>query len=49
MQLKDHVMTLGENPNQIADLFRTGSLDIGGIYSPAFSRLRSASPSTRWA
>ncbi|MGF6598192.1 putative spermidine/putrescine transport system substrate-binding protein [Paraburkholderia sp. GAS448] len=34
--LKDHVMTLGENPNQIADLFRTGSLDIGGIYSPAF-------------
>ncbi len=35
-QLKDRVMTLGENPNQIADLFRTGSLDIGGIYSPAF-------------
>lgn len=35
-QLKDHVMTLGENPNQIADLFRTGSLDMGGIYSPAF-------------
>jgi putative spermidine/putrescine transport system substrate-binding protein len=36
MQLKDRVMTLGENPNQVADLFRTGSLDIGGIYSPAF-------------
>jgi putative spermidine/putrescine transport system substrate-binding protein len=35
-QLKDHVMTLGENPNQVADLFRTGSLDLGGIYSPAF-------------
>ncbi|SAL61007.1 ABC spermidine/putrescine transporter, periplasmic ligand binding protein [Caballeronia terrestris] len=35
-QLKDRVMTLGENPNQVADLFRTGSLDIGGIYSPAF-------------
>ncbi|RDU95237.1 ABC transporter substrate-binding protein [Trinickia dinghuensis] len=35
-QLKDRVMTLGENPNQIADLFRTGSLDLGGIYSPAF-------------
>ncbi|CAB3777693.1 hypothetical protein LMG28688_00413 [Paraburkholderia caffeinitolerans] len=34
--LKDRVMTLGENPNQVADLFRTGSLDIGGIYSPAF-------------
>ncbi|CAD6527707.1 PotD/PotF family extracellular solute-binding protein [Paraburkholderia sabiae] len=35
-QLKEHVMTLGENPNQVADLFRTGSLDLGGIYSPAF-------------
>jgi putative spermidine/putrescine transport system substrate-binding protein len=35
-QLKDRVMTLGENPNQIADLFRTGTLDLGGIYSPAF-------------
>ncbi|MFM0520848.1 MULTISPECIES: PotD/PotF family extracellular solute-binding protein [Caballeronia] len=35
-QLKDRVLTLGENPNQVADLFRTGSLDIGGIYSPAF-------------
>ncbi|MBS6363026.1 extracellular solute-binding protein [Burkholderia sp.] len=35
-QLKDRVLTLGENPNQVADLFRTNSLDIGGIYSPAF-------------
>lgn len=35
-ELKDRVMTLGENPNQIADLFRTKSLDIGGIYSAAF-------------
>ncbi|ACC75310.1 extracellular solute-binding protein [Paraburkholderia phymatum] len=35
-ELKERVMTLGENPNQVADLFRTGSLDIGGIYSPAF-------------
>src|SRR6201996_1963003 len=35
-ELKDRVMTPGENPNQVADLFRTGSLDIGGIYSPAF-------------
>src|SRR5258706_5871271 len=34
--LKDRGMTLGENPNQVADLFRTGSLDIAGIYSPAF-------------
>ena len=35
-KLKEHVLTLGENPNQVADLFRTGSLDIGGIYAPAF-------------
>ena len=25
-QLKDRVLTLGENPNQVADLFRTGSV-----------------------
>ncbi len=34
--LKDRVMMLGENPNQVAELFRTKSLDLGGIYSPAF-------------
>jgi putative spermidine/putrescine transport system substrate-binding protein len=35
-KLKDRVITLGENPNQIAQLFRTGSLDMGGLYAPAF-------------
>lgn len=35
-ELKDRVMTLGENPNQIAELFRTNSLDMGGLYAPAF-------------
>ena len=35
-ELKSRVLTLGENPNQIAELFRTGSLDIGGLYAPAF-------------
>lgn len=35
-ELKDRVMMLGENPNQIAELFRSGSLDIGGLYAPAF-------------
>nr|BFE94608.1 hypothetical protein GCM10020185_51440 [Pseudomonas brassicacearum subsp. brassicacearum] len=35
-ELKDRVVTLGENPNQIAELFRTGSLDMGGLYAPAF-------------
>ncbi|PPC79368.1 spermidine/putrescine ABC transporter substrate-binding protein [Pokkaliibacter plantistimulans] len=35
-ELKDRVVTLGENPNQIAELFRTGALDMGGLYAPAF-------------
>lgn len=35
-ELKGRIMTLGENPNQIAELFRTGALDIGGLYAPAF-------------
>lgn len=35
-ELKSRVMMLGENPNQVAELFRTGSLDIGGLYAPAF-------------
>jgi putative spermidine/putrescine transport system substrate-binding protein len=35
-ELKDRVVMLGENPNQVADLFRSGSLDLGGLYSPAF-------------
>jgi putative spermidine/putrescine transport system substrate-binding protein len=35
-ELKSRVVTLGENPNQIAELFRTNSLDMGGLYAPAF-------------
>jgi putative spermidine/putrescine transport system substrate-binding protein len=35
-ELKSRVVTLGENPNQIAELFRSGSLDMGGLYAPAF-------------
>jgi putative spermidine/putrescine transport system substrate-binding protein len=35
-QLKDRVLTFGENPTQIAELFRTNSLDIGAVYAPAF-------------
>ena len=34
--LKDRILMLGENPNQVAELFRTNALDLGGIYSPAF-------------
>lgn len=35
-ELRDRVLTFGENPTQIAELFRTNALDIGGVYSPAF-------------
>lgn len=35
-ELKDSVLTFGENPTQIAELFRSNSLDIGGVYAPAF-------------
>jgi putative spermidine/putrescine transport system substrate-binding protein len=34
--LRDRLLTFGENPTQIAELFRTNSLDIGGVYPPAF-------------
>src|SRR2546423_1313312 len=34
--LKDRVLTFGENPTQIAELFRSDALDIGGVYAPAF-------------
>jgi len=35
-ELKDRVLTFGENPTQIAQLFRSNALDIGGVYAPAF-------------
>ena len=47
-QLKDRVMTLGENPNQVADLFTARSTSAASI-RPRSSRTRSASPTTRWA
>jgi putative spermidine/putrescine transport system substrate-binding protein len=33
-ELKDSVLTLGENPPQIAELFRANALDVGGVESP---------------
>lgn len=33
-ELKGRVLTLGESPAQIAELFRTGSLEVGGVYAP---------------
>lgn len=35
-ELKDHILTFGENPNQIAELIRTNQLDLGAVYPPAF-------------
>jgi putative spermidine/putrescine transport system substrate-binding protein len=35
-KLKDRVLMLGENPPQTADLFRSGSLDIGGPTCPLY-------------
>jgi len=33
-ELKDSVLTLGENPPQVAELFRANVLDVGGVESP---------------
>ena len=35
-ELKGSVLTFGENPTQIAELFRSNALDVGGVYPPAF-------------
>ncbi|HWA43020.1 MAG TPA: extracellular solute-binding protein [Hypericibacter adhaerens] len=35
-QLQDRVVTLGENPPQVAELFRAGTLDVGGPTSPLY-------------
>jgi len=35
-ELKDRVVTLGENPPQVAELFRAGTLDVGGPTSPLY-------------
>lgn len=33
-ELKDRLLTISTNPNQLADLFRSNSLNAGGVYSP---------------
>lgn len=35
-ELRDGLLTFGENPAQISELFRSDALDIGGVYAPAF-------------
>lgn len=35
-KLRPNLLTFGENPAQISELFRSDALDIGGVYAPAF-------------
>ncbi|MGO4852177.1 extracellular solute-binding protein [Phaeovulum sp. W22_SRMD_FR3] len=35
-ELRDNLLTFGENPAQLTELFRSDALDIGGVYAPAF-------------
>ena len=35
-ELRPRLLTFGENPSQISELFRSDALDIGGVYAPAF-------------
>ena len=44
--LRDSVLTFGENPTQIAELFRSNSLDIGAVYPPAFFAKELRDPSS---
>lgn len=46
-ELKGRVLTLGESPPQLAELFRAGSLNVGGPYGP--SHLRDFIPKAEYA
>jgi putative spermidine/putrescine transport system substrate-binding protein len=35
-ELRESILTFGENPAQLSELFRSDALDIGGVYAPAF-------------
>jgi putative spermidine/putrescine transport system substrate-binding protein len=35
-ELKGQILTMGESAAQLAELFRTDTLDMGGLYSPMF-------------
>ncbi|HEX9856954.1 MAG TPA: extracellular solute-binding protein, partial [Paracoccaceae bacterium] len=43
-ELRPNLLTFGENPAQIAELFRSDALDIGGVYAPAFYAAELADP-----
>lgn len=43
-ELRSNLLTFGENPAQIAELFRSDALDLGGVYAPAFYAKELANP-----
>jgi len=43
-ELRSNILTFGENPAQISELFRSDALDIGGVYAPAFYAKELADP-----
>lgn len=45
-ELRDNILTFGENPTQLVELFRSDALDIGGVYAPAFFAKELANPAT---
>ena len=42
--LRQNLLTFGENPAQLSELFRSDALDIGGVYAPAFFADELANP-----
>lgn len=43
-ELRPRLLTFGENPTQLVELFRSDALDIGGVYAPAFFAKELADP-----
>lgn len=43
-ELRNSILTFGENPAQLSELFRSDALDIGGVYAPAFYAKELADP-----
>lgn len=43
-ELRNNLLTFGENPAQLVELFRSDALDIGGVYAPAFFAKELADP-----
>lgn len=43
-ELRSNLLTFGENPAQLTELFRSDALDLGGVYAPAFFASELADP-----